>query len=322
MKSNNLTKVLVAVLPVVLVFSILGTVIAAEVETRFLIKNDEVFKKLISADAKLEKLAGGLRFTEGPVWVSAGGDGYLIFSDIPANQLKKWSKIGGLVTFREPSNNANGNTVDREGRLVTAEHSGRRISMTERDGTVKTVVDLYRGKKLNSPNDVVVKSDGTIWFTDPPYGIKPEEKEQDGNYVFCYDPRKKELRVVAADFDRPNGLCFSPDEKLLYIADSGKPRHIRVFDVEADNILKNGRVFCRIDVGGPDGIRCDSLGNIWSSAGDGVHIFSTNGELVGKILVPETPANLCFGGEDGKTLFITARASLYCIKTLVKSAVK
>jgi gluconolactonase len=318
MKANNQKKVFWAVM-------LSGFVLmsnAAEVETKFSIKDEEAFKKLIPADAKLERLAGNMRFTEGPVWVGADGDGYLVFSDIPANQLKKWSRGGGLVTFREPSNNANGNTVDRDGRLVTAEHSGRRISITDKDGTVRTVVDSYNGKKLNSPNDVVVKSDGTIWFTDPPYGIKPDQKEQDANYVFCYDPKTKELKAVASDFDRPNGLCFSPDEKLLYIADSGKPRHIRVFEVASDNTLRNGRVFCTIDVGGPDGIRCDNLGNVWSSAGDGVHIFSPRGELIGKILVPETPANLCFGSEEGKRLFITARTSLYSIKTFVQSGVK
>lgn len=316
---NKMMAVAVLAVCLFLSFCIIG--IGAEVETKFIVQNESAFKKLIPADAKLEKLATGMRFTEGPVWVNADG-GYLVFSDIPANQLKKWSKVGGLATFREPSNNANGNTVDRNGMLITAEHSGRRISITDRDGVVKTVVDSYNGKKLNSPNDVVVKSDGTIWFTDPPYGIKPEQKEQDANYVFCYDPKKKELRAVASDFVMPNGLCFSPDEKLLYIADSGKPRHIRVFEVGADNTLKNGRVFCKIDVGGPDGIRCDSEGNVWSSAGDGVHIFAPDGSLIGKILVPETPANLCFGGDDGKTLFITARTSLYSIKTLVKGAVK
>jgi gluconolactonase len=292
-----------------------------EVETKFDIKNEAEFRKLIPPDAKLEKLAGGMKFTEGPVWVNANG-GYLIFSDIPANQLKKWTKKDGLTTFREPSNNANGNTIDKQGRLLTCEHSGRRVSVTEKDGTVKTVVDSYQGKKLNSPNDIVVKSDGTIWFTDPPYGIRPEQKELDGNYVFCFDPRKMSLKVVASDFDRPNGICFSPDEKLLYVADSGKPRHIRVFEVAPDNSLRNGRVFCKIDVGGPDGIRSDSKGNIWSSAGDGVHIFAPDGTLIGKILVPETPANLCFGGEDGKTLFVTARTSLYAIKTAVTGTIK
>lgn len=311
-------KTVIKTFPILILLSISSFItICAE----FDIRDDAAFRKLIPPDAKLEKLAGGMRFTEGPVWVNADG-GFLIFSDIPANQLKKWSKSGSLTTFREPSNNANGNTVDRQGRLVTVEHGGRRVTLTENDGVVKTIVDSYNGKKFNSPNDVVVKSDGTIWFTDPPYGIKIEESELKTNFVFCYNPKNKELKVVASDFDRPNGLCFSPDEKLLYIADSGKPRHIRVFEVTPDNALKNGRVFCKIDKGGPDGIRCDSNGNIWSSAGDGVHIFAPDGKLIGKILCPETPSNLCFGGDDGKTLFITARTSLYAIKTLVTGAVK
>jgi gluconolactonase len=285
----------------------------------FDIKNEAEFRNCVPADAKVEKLAGDFNFVEGPTWVPADG-GYLVFSDIPANQLKKWTKDGGVTTFRQPSNNANGNTTDLEGRLVTAEHSGRRISMTEKDGTVRTLVDQYDGKKFNSPNDVVVKSDGTVWFTDPPYGVpKGEKKEQEGNYVFQYDPKIKKTTVVVKDCDMPNGLCFSPDEKKLYIADSGKPRHIRVFQVEKDG-LKNGKVFCAIDKGGPDGIRCDARGRVWSSAGDGVHIFDANGSLLAKILAPESPANLCFGGQDGKTLFIIARKSLYAVQTSVTGA--
>ena len=168
---------------------------------------------------------------------------------------------------------------------------------------MRTLVDRFDGKKFNSPNDAVVKSDGTIWFTDPPYGLpKGETKEQDGNYVFRFDPKTKTTTLAAKDFDMPNGLCFSPDEKKLYVADSGKPRHIRVFDVQPDGTLTGGAVFCQIDKGVPDGIRCDAQGRIFSSAGDGVHIFSPDGKLIGKILVPETPANLCFGGTDGKTL--------------------
>ena len=281
-------------------------------------QNDPRFAALVPSDAKLEKLAGNLQFIEGPAWFkgSEGQGGYLVFSDIPANELKKWTRLRGVETFRADSHNANGNTIDREGRLVTCEHSGRRVSVTERDGTVRTVVDQFEGKKFNSPNDVVVKSDGTIWFTDPPYGVpKDQKREVDKQLVFRFDPKSESLRVVADDFDRPNGLCFSPDEKILYIADSGKPGHIRAFDVSGDGALANGRVFCKTDNGHPDGIRCDAAGNVWSSAGDGVHIFAPDGALLGKILVPETPANLCFGGEDGKTLFITARTRLYSIRT-------
>lgn len=285
----------------------------------FDVRDEAEFRKIVPPDAKLAKLAGDLKFTEGPVWLAQDG-GYLVFSDIPADELKKWTAKDGLTTFRKPSANANGNTLDRQGRLISCEHSGRRVSILERGG-LRTLVDRYDGKKFNSPNDAVVKSDGTIWFTDPPYGLpRDQTKEQDGNYVFRFDPSTKTATIVVKDFDRPNGLCFSPDEKKLYVADSGKPRHIRVFDVQKDGTLTGGAVFCQIDKGGPDGIRCDAAGRVFSSAGDGVHIFAPDGKLIGKILVPESPANLCFGGEDGTTLFITARTSLYSIRLLVKGA--
>jgi gluconolactonase len=164
-----------------------------------------------------------------------------------------------------------------------------------------------------------VKSDGTVWFTDPDYGLGGNKKEQEGNFVFRFDPKTKQVSAVVKDFDKPNGICFSPDEKKLYVADSGKPHHIRVFDVQKDGTLANGKIFCVIDKGVPDGIRCDKQGRVWSSAGDGVHIFAPDGSLIGKTLVPESPANLCFGGKDGKTLYITARSSLYAIGTLQKN---
>jgi len=297
---------------IALIFAFAGIAAAAE----FDIKNAEEFGKIVPAGAKLEKLAGDFKFLEGPVWTSADG-GYLVFSDIPANELKKWTAKGGISTFRAPGNGANGNARDGEGRLVTAEQGSRAITRTAANGTVSTLADRYDGKKLNSPNDVVVKSDGTIWFTDPPYGINAKLKEQTGNFVYRLDPKTKALTIVAKDFDMPNGLAFSPDEKKLYVADSGRPRHIRVFDVKEDGTLGGGEVFCKIDKGGPDGIRCDAGGRVWSSAADGVHIFAPTGALIGKILVPESPANLCFGGEDGETLFITARTSLYAIKVNV-----
>ena len=288
----------------------------------FDVRDEAQFKKIIPADAKVEKLADGFGFTEGPVWIPADG-GYLIFSDIPKNQLKKWTRAGGISTFREPSRNINGNSLDRAGRLVSAEHSGRQISVTEKDGTVKTVVDRYDGKKFNSPNDVVVKSDGTVWFTDPPYGLpKGEPKEQTGNYVFQFDPKNGRTSIVSTNHDMPNGLAFSPDEKKLYVADSGRPRHILVYAVKTDGTLDGGNVFCKIDQGGPDGIRCDAAGRVWSSAGDGVQIFGPDGALIGKILTPEGPANLGFGGKDGRTLFITARKGLYSIPVLVSGATR
>lgn len=279
----------------------------------------EEFRRIVPPDAKLEKLAGGFKFLEGPVWTDADG-GYLIFSDIPANRLLKWTKKDGVTVYRADSRNANGNTRDLEGRLITCEHGSRSVTRTGPDGAVATLADRYEGKLLNSPNDCAVRSDGTIWFTDPPYGLAGRPAEVGGNFVFRLDPATRSLTVVARDFDMPNGLCFSPDGRKLYIADSGKPRHIRVFDVNADGTLGGGAVFCRIDKGVPDGIRCDADGRVWSSAGDGVHIYAPDGSLAGKIPVPESPANLCFGGDDGRTLFITARTSLYAIRVAVAGA--
>lgn len=289
---------------------------AAEVD----IRDATEFNKIIAPDAKLTKLAGGMKFTEGPVWLAQDG-GSLVFSDIPANELKQWRAKGGLTSFRSPSQHANGNTLDRVGHLVTCEHSGRRVSIQIADGTLCTLVAHFAGKKFNSPNDAVVKSDGTVWFTDPPYGLaKGETKEQAGNYVYRFDPKTTATTIVVKDFDMPNGLCFSPDEKKLYVADSGQPHHLRAFEVQPDGTLTGGAVFCQIDKGVPDGIRCDVNGRVYSSAGDGIHVFSPEGKLIGKILVPETPANLCFGGADGQTLFITAQTSLYAIPLRVKGA--
>ncbi|MSU22088.1 MAG: SMP-30/gluconolactonase/LRE family protein [Pedosphaera sp.] len=297
---------------------------AARAAGDFDVRDEAEFKKIFpnvtqvdasidgAASSNIKKLAGNLGFLEGPVWNSAGG-GFVVFSDIPGDELKKWSEKEGLASFRKPSNNANGNCLDLQGRLITCEHGARRVSITEKDGSIHTLMDQFEGKKLNSPNDVVVKSDGTVWFTDPDYGLGGKPKEQEGNYVFRVDPKAKSIKVVVKDFDKPNGLCFSPDEKKLYIADSGKPRHIRVFDVQRDGLITNGRVFCAIDKGGPDGIRCDKDGRIFSSAGDGVQMFAPDGHLIGKILVPESPANLCFGGPENKTLYITARKSLYSV---------
>lgn len=286
---------------------------AAELE----VKDAEGFAAVVEPGARLEQLATGMQFTEGPVWVSREG-GFLVFSDIPANELKKWTPNDGLKVLRTPSGNANGNTLDRQGRIVCCEHSGRRVSRLEANGAWADVVKQFAGKRLNSPNDAAVKSDGTIWFTDPDYGLGGKLRELDGCYVFHFDPKSGSLAAVVKDFDKPNGICFSPDEKRLYIADSGKPHHIRVFDIVKDNGITGGLVFCTIDKGVPDGIRCDSDGRLYSSAGDGIHVFATDGKLLGKILVPETPANLCFGGADGKTLFITARKSLYSIRLKTK----
>ena len=291
----------------------------------FQITDAAEFARCVPAGAKVEKLAGDMNFIEGPVWIKAGG--YLVFSDIPKNELMQWSAASGAKTYRAPSQQANGNTLDRTGRLVTCEHSGRRVAVQEKDGTLRTVVDSFEGKKLNSHNDVVVKSDGTLYFTDPDYGLKTnpatqqkEGREQAGHFVYRHDPQTGRTTALVRDFVQPNGLAFSPDETFLYIADSGAPKHIRRFAVAADGTLSGGEVFCQIDVGGPDGIRVDQAGRVWSSAGDGVQIFSPTGTRIGKILVPEAPANLCFGGADGKTLFLTARKSLYAITVSVPGA--
>jgi gluconolactonase len=296
-------------------------VLAGELEPA----NEAEFAKIVAKDAKVEKLGGGMKFLEGPAWVAKDG-GYLLFSDIPANEIKKWTAKDGVTTFRSPCNNTNGHFIGLDGLLYSCEHSARRISRTEEDGKVTTVVDAFDGKKLSSPNDLVMKSDGTIWFTDPPYGVpKGEKKEQESNNVYRFDPKTKAITAVIKDCDMPNGLTFSPDEKKLYVADSGKPRHIRVFDVNADGTVANGKVFCAIDKGGPDGIRTDTEGRLWSSAGDGVQIFGADGALIGRIHMPpndpakpgESPANLCFGGDDMKTLYVTARTGLYAVKVLV-----
>ncbi len=289
--------------------------------TTLVMADDDAFRQLVPAEAKLEKLGTGMKFVEGPVWSDEEG-GFLVFSDIPANELKIWTKANGVAPWANDSNQANGNTRDGEGRLISCEHETRRVTMLQRGADRMTLVDSHDGKKLNSPNDAVVKSDGTIWFTDPTYGLGKRPKEQSANHVFVFDPRTKQIKPVVSDFVQPNGLCFSPDEKKLYIADSDKPRHIRVFDVQPDNTLANGKIFATIDQGIPDGIRCDERGNIWSSAGDGVQMFAPDGKLIGRVIVPESAANLCFGGADGKTLFITAKTSLYAIKTNVKGAAR
>jgi gluconolactonase len=269
------------------------------------------FAKLFPKGAKVERLATDLQFTEGPVWMPAG---FLVFSDIPANKLMRWD--GKLSVFRENSQNANGNSLDRQGQLLTAEHGGRRISRTDGAGNITTVVDSFEGKKLNSPNDVVMTRDGAIWFTDPDYGLAGRPKEQAGNYVFRQANGK--LEAVIRDFDKPNGLCFSPDQTKLYVADSGAPKHIRVFTVSRTGAVSGGNVFAKIDKGGPDGIRCDQAGRVWSSSGDGAQVFGADGKLLGRILLPEAAANLTFGGRDGRTLFLTARKSLYQVKTRVR----
>ena len=279
------------------------------------------FKDVVSPDAGVRLVADGFPFTEGPVWLGTGGGPCLLFSDIPGDTIYKWAEGEGHSGWRRPSHNANGNTVDFEGRLVTCEHGSRTVTRTGRDGTVETIARAFGGRKLNSPNDVIVKRDGTVWFTDPPYGIKPEESEQPANYVFRLDPGAEEPAPVADDFSRPNGLCFSPDEKLLYIDNSDtEVHHVRRFRVRDDNTLSGGEVFVTIAPGVPDGMRTDEAGRLYSTAGDGVQVFDPEGGLLGKILTPETAANCTFGGPERRTLFITATSAVWAVELLVRGA--
>jgi gluconolactonase len=284
---------------------------------------DPRFSRFVLQNVALERLATGCRWAEGPAWF---GDGrYVLFSDIPNNRILRWGEAEGLSVYRAPADFANGATRDKEGRLISCLHGSRAVVRTEHDGSITVLVDRYKGKRLNSPNDCVVKSDGSIWFTDPHYGIMTDyegaraDQELPCN-VYRLDPHDGSLSVVADTFKGPNGLAFSPDESRLYVAetgaifDEGATRHIRVFDVNAQGTgLMNERVFHAISPGAADGFRCDEGGNVWSSAGDGVHCISPEGELLGRILVPEVVGNLTFGGRARTRLFICATSSLYAV---------
>ena len=288
---------------------------------------DERFEKYRPYSAAVERLWTGARWAEGPVWF---GDGrFLLFSDIPNNRILRWAEETGEVSvFRSPCNNSNGLTRDRQGRLISCEHDSRRLTRTEIDGAITVLMDRYEGKRLNAPNDVVVHSNGSVWFTDPGYGILSNyeghvDKFELPTNVYRLDPATGAAAVVAGDLARPNGLCFSPDERLLYVVDTGqpadKPQPIKVFDVVDGSRLANGRDFCDMRPGGSDGIRCDADGNVWAAAAwagegfDGVHVLAPDGKLIGKILLPEPCSNLCFGGAKRNRLFMTASQSLYAL---------
>lgn len=283
------------------------------------------FAEIVDTDVPVEKIADGLVFTEGPVWDARALS--LTFSDIRADTLYRWTEAGGVEVLRQPSAQANGNTLDREGRLLTCEHLGRRVSRTSADGQVETLVDSFQGKRLNSPNDVVCAANGDVYFTDPPYGLRqPDGTFADGDYglngVFRWSAGTGELTLIVDDFVRPNGLVLSPDERLLYIADT-QLAHVRVFDVTADGRLENGRLFAEIKPEGvtarPDGMKGDERGNLYvtSNTPSGIWVYDPRGRLLGQIGVGEGPANCAFGGEGWRTLFVTAQTSVYRLRLKV-----
>lgn len=263
---------------------------------------------VVDLTGAVEKVAGEFKFTEGPVWVAAKNE--LLFSDIPADRIVRFDGATA-ATFREPSNNSNGLTLDKQGRLIACEHGARRVSRTEADGRVVTLADRFEGKRLNSPNDVVVRSDGAIYFTDPPYGVKPEDRELDFQGVYRLSPDGATLTLVVRDFVKPNGLAFSPDESRLYVADTERG-HIRVFDVASDGALSGGRVFA--ETPNADGMKVDTKGNVFCTAKPGVMVFDPAGRHLGTIIAPERPANCAFGDPDWRSLYITARTGLYRIR--------
>jgi len=295
---------------------------------------DPRFGRLAFIHVHVEKLYTGCRWAEGPAWFAAGR--YLVWSDIPNDRMLRWDETDGSVSvFRQPSMNSNGHTVDREGRLVSCEHRGRCVSRTEHDGRRTVLADRFEGKRFNSPNDLVVKSDGSIWFTDPSYGIDSDYEgdaapsEVGSNNVYRIDARTGHVSLVASDFVQPNGLAFSPDESQLYIVDTGAthrdggPQHVRRFSVAADGIaVSGGEVFATCPSGLYDGLRIDVHGNLWLSAGDGVHCHASDGTLLGKIRVPEAVANLCFGGAKLNRLFICGTTSLYAVYLNTRAAAR
>jgi len=287
---------------------------------------DRRFARLVNRNAKVELLDTTSRWAEGPVYVPAGR--YLLWSDIPSDRIMRWDESSGHVSvFRSPSQHANGNTLDRQGRLITCEQLTRRVTRTEHDGSITIVADRIEGQRFNSPNDVIVGSDGAIWFTDPTYGIDSDyegrraSSDIGSSRLYRVDPTDGSVRVVGDDFVQPNGLAFSPDERRLYVSDTGRthveggPAHIRVFDVKADKLV-GGDVFAESDVGFFDGFRLDELGNLWTSTGDGVRCYAADGALIGAIHVPDTVANVCFGGPARNRLFVCATTALYAVYVL------
>jgi gluconolactonase len=286
------------------------TKLTAQTENR---EKKNTVQDILDDSAKLEKVAGDFQFIEGPIWHP---DGFLLFSDIPANIIYKLTSNQQVEVFRRPSGKANGNTLDKENRLLTAEHENRRVSRTEKDGKVITLADRYEGKRLNSPNDLVVKSDGSIYFTDPSYGVS-KDREELGFYGVYRLASDGKLTLLVKDLVLPNGIAFSPDEQKLYVNNS-EAKYIAVFDVKPDGTVTNERLFADLkdasQGGVPDGLKVDLEGNVYSTGPGGVWILSPDGKVLGKISVPETATNLAWGESDRKTLYITANTSLYRIR--------
>ena len=284
---------------------------------------DERFGR-VDGDSVVEVLYSGCRWAEGPAYFPAGR--YLVFSDIPNDRMLRWDETTGAVgVFRSPAGYANGHTVDRQGRLISCEQGNRRVTRTEHDGSVTVLADRYQGKRFNSPNDVVERADGSVWFTDPSYGI---DSDYEGNqadteigacHVYRVEPASGEVGVVADDFVRPNGLAFSLDERQLYIVDTRR-KHMRRFDVAEDGTLTGGAVFAECDAGSFDGVRLDSVGRVWVAAHDGLHCFDPDGTLIGKLRLPESVSNLTFGGRKRNHLYITATTSLYSLRVNINGA--
>lgn len=276
----------------------------------------ETFVNLFPQRVKIKRVAGGFQFTEGPVWIAE--EAYLLFSDIPTNKIYRLGKGRQVTVFREPSNHSNGLTRDRQGRLIACEHGTRRITRTEFDGKITVLGERFAGVKLNSPNDVIVKRDDSIYFTDPPYGIQPEQQEQPCQGVYYRSPDGAELKLVIDDFIKPNGLALSPDETTLYIAESSEHCHIRAFDVQADGSLTNNRIFHCMSTpgafGNPDGMKVDQAGHLYATGPGGVWVFAPDGTHLGTIIFPEQPANCAWGGADWRILYVTARTSVYQIR--------
>ena len=286
------------------------------------VKNQPQFEKYLTTK-EFTKIHSGMKWAEGPCYIKSHKK--LYFSDIPNNHLLSWDG-SNIKIEKDPSNFINGNTEDLEGNLISCSHGGRCIYKTDINGNTTTLVDKYLDKKLNSPNDVVVKSDGSIWFTDPPYGILSDYEGYKGDmeygacYVFRYDPKENNLEVVSKDFLKPNGLAFSVNEDKIYIADSGgshdvnAPNQIMVYDIIENKILKNGKVFHKFNPFFADGFRVDKDDNVWTSAGKGIKCFSPQGEVIGQLLLPDLVANLTFGGENNNILYVTSSSNLYSME--------